>query len=79
MSTRSPNALFFPPSLPPQENNKVFDVTNGNIELEVNKVNVEDGDIGGVFVSTQFSDTDMGAKAPKKLLLKGIFYGRVSQ
>ena len=62
-----------------KENNKVFDVSTGNIELEVNKVNVEEGEIGGVFVSTQFGDTDMGAKAPKKLLLKGIFYGRISQ
>lgn len=62
-----------------QENNKIFDVTSGNIELEVNKVNVEEGEVGGVFVSTQFSDTDMGSKAPKKLLMKGIFYGRVAQ
>jgi photosystem II oxygen-evolving enhancer protein 1 len=54
-------------------------VTSGNIELEVNKVNVEEGEVGGVFVSTQFSDTDMGSKAPKKLLMKGIFYGRLAQ
>lgn len=79
---------FSPPSFPPcvssctaawQENNKIFDVTSGNIELEVNKVNVEEGEVGGVFVSTQFSDTDMGSKAPKKLLMKGIFYGRLAQ
>ncbi|TFJ80937.1 hypothetical protein NSK_007580 [Nannochloropsis salina CCMP1776] len=62
-----------------KENNKIFDVTSGNIELEVNKVNVEEGEVGGVFVSTQFSDTDMGSKAPKKLLMKGIFYGRLAQ
>lgn len=61
-----------------KENNKVFDISVGNIELEVNKVNVEEGEIGGVFVSTQFGDTDMGSKTPKKLLLKGIFYGRVT-
>merc|ERR1712061_886001 len=30
-----------------------------------------------VFVSKQPSDTDMGAKAPKTILLKGIFYGKV--
>ena len=40
-------------------------------------MNAEEGEIGGVFVSTQFSDTDMGAKAPKKVLVKGVFYGRV--
>merc|ERR1719273_686950 len=60
-----------------KENNKVFDVTQGRIEMEVNKVNAEEGEIGGVFVSTQLSDTDMGSKVPKKVLSKGIFYARV--
>lgn len=62
-----------------KENDKLFVVTNGNIELEVNKVNPDDGEVGGVFVSTQLSDTDLGAKAPKKILIKGIFYGRVAK
>lgn len=60
-----------------KENNKVFDVTQGRIEMEVNKVNANEGEIGGVFVSTQLSDTDMGSKVPKKVLSKGIFYARV--
>jgi len=59
------------------ENNKVFDVTSGRIEMEVNKVNPEEQEIGGVFVATQLSDTDMGSKIPKKILTKGIFYGRL--
>jgi len=59
------------------ENNKVFDVTKGRIEMEVNKVNAAESEIGGVFVSTQLSDTDMGSKVPKKVLTKGIFYARV--
>lgn len=59
------------------ENNKVFDVTTGRIEMEVNKVNVEEQELGGVFVATQLSDTDMGSKVPKKVLTKGIFYARV--
>jgi photosystem II oxygen-evolving enhancer protein 1 len=59
------------------ENNKVFDVTTGRIEMEVNKVNTEEQEIGGVFVATQLSDTDMGSKVPKKVLTKGIFYARV--
>ena len=41
------------------------------------QVNQELGEIGGVFVSKQPSDTDMGAKEPKTVLLKGIFYGKV--
>lgn len=60
-----------------KETNKVFDIGKGAIEMEVNKVNEELGEIGGVFVSKQPSDTDMGAKAPKTVLLKGIFYGKV--
>jgi photosystem II oxygen-evolving enhancer protein 1 len=59
------------------ENNKVFDITTGRIEMEVNKVNEEESEIGGVFVATQLSDTDMGSKIPKKVLTKGIFYAKV--
>lgn len=60
-----------------KENNKVFDVTTGKIEMEVNKVNAEEQEIGGVYVATQLSDTDMGSKVPKKVLTKGIFYAKV--
>ncbi|GMH92971.1 hypothetical protein TrVE_jg13996 [Triparma verrucosa] len=60
-----------------KENNKTFDITDGKIEFEVNKVNTEEQEIGGVFVATQLSDTDMGSKVPKKILTKGIFYARV--
>jgi len=60
-----------------KESNKVFDIGKGVIEMEVNKVNQDLGEVGGVFVAKQPSDTDMGAKAPKTILLKGIFYGKV--
>lgn len=60
-----------------KENNKTFDVTTGRIEMEVNKVNAEEQEIGGVFVATQLSDTDMGSKVPKKILTKGIFFARI--
>merc|ERR1712238_383147 len=60
-----------------RENNKTFDVGQGRIEMEVNKVNAEEGEIGGVFVSSQPGDTDMGSKVPKKILTKGIFYAKV--
>merc|ERR1719410_804409 len=59
------------------ENNKTFDITPGRIEMEVNKVNAEESEIGGVFVATQLGDTDMGSKVPKKILTKGILYARV--
>jgi photosystem II oxygen-evolving enhancer protein 1 len=60
-----------------KETNKVFDIGKGAVEMEVNKVNQPLGEVGGVFVSKQPSDTDMGARAPKTVLLKGIFYGKV--
>jgi len=59
------------------ENNKTFDVTSGRIEMEVNKVNADESEIGGVFVATQLGDTDMGSKVPKKILTKGIFYAKI--
>lgn len=61
------------------ENNKKFDVLKGDIEFAVSAVNAAEGEFGGVFVSNQPSDTDMGAKAPKNILLKGIFYGKISE
>lgn len=60
-----------------KETNKVFEVTDGAIEMAVQKIDPTSNEIGGVFVSEQLSDTDMGAKAPKKVLLKGVFYARV--
>merc|ERR1719273_583089 len=61
------------------EINKVFDVFDGTIEFAVSNVNAADGEIGGVFVSSQASDTDLGSKTPKKVLSKGIFYGRITK
>jgi len=61
------------------ENNKKFDVLPGSIEFEVQAVNKEEGEISGVFVSAQPSDTDLGGKEPKKLLLKGSFFAKVEQ
>jgi photosystem II oxygen-evolving enhancer protein 1 len=60
------------------ENNKKFDVLEGTIELKVTDVNAELGEIGGVFVHKQPSDTDLGSKAPKELLLKGNWFATVN-
>lgn len=60
-----------------KENNKKFDVLKGDIELQVSKVNAAENEFGGVFVTNQPSDTDMGSKVPKRVLLKGIFSGKI--
>jgi photosystem II oxygen-evolving enhancer protein 1 len=61
-----------------KENNKKFEVLDGNIELKVTAVNAELGEIGGVFVHKQPSDTDLGSKVPKELLLKGVWFGTIN-
>jgi len=61
------------------ENNKKFDVIKGSIEMKVTNVNQELGEIGGVFVQKQPSDTDQGTKAPKELLLKGSWFATVNK
>jgi len=60
-----------------KENNKKFEVLDGSIEFKVTNVNSELGEIGGVFVHKQPSDTDLGSKVPKELLLKGAWFATV--
>lgn len=59
------------------ENNKKFDVLSGDVEFAVTSVNNDENEFSGVFVSNQPSDTDMGGKAPKRILIKGSWYGRL--
>jgi photosystem II oxygen-evolving enhancer protein 1 len=59
-----------------EENNKRFDVLQGDIEFQVTAVNKAEGEFSGVFVSKQPGDTDMGGKTPKSLLIKGQFFAR---
>ena len=58
-----------------KEDNKVADTLEGEIQMEVTNVNAVTGEIGGVFVSEQPGDTDMGALKPRTLLLKGVRTG----
>mmetsp|Transcript_35529 Transcript_35529/g.33697 ORF Transcript_35529/g.33697 Transcript_35529/m.33697 type:complete len:303 (+) Transcript_35529:51-959(+) len=56
------------------ENNKKFDVLAGDIEFAVSNVNKEEGEFGGVFVSKQPGDTDMGGKKTKNDPFEGNFF-----
>ncbi|MEL6352328.1 MAG: photosystem II manganese-stabilizing polypeptide [Cyanobacteria bacterium J06627_28] len=60
-----------------RENVKAFDVGQGNISLQVSKVDAATGEIGGTFISEQPSDTDMGTAAADDVRLQGVFYGRI--
>ncbi len=60
-----------------RENVKAFDLGEGTIALQVEKVDSETGEIAGTFECEQPSDTDMGTAAPDDVKVQGIFYGRV--
>ncbi|MBZ8181570.1 MAG: photosystem II manganese-stabilizing polypeptide [Oscillatoria sp. PMC 1051.18] len=49
----------------------------GQISLQVAKVDRVTGEIAGTFESEQPSDTDLGADEPEQVKVRGIFYARV--
>jgi len=49
----------------------------GEISLQISKVDGRSGEVAGIFVSEQDSDTDLGAKDAVKVKIIGQFYGRV--
>ncbi len=62
-----------------KENQKNTAALEGNITFKIVQSNPETGEIGGVFKSLQPSDTDLGSKAPKEVLIEGIFYGQLDK
>lgn len=60
-----------------RENVKRTPVLDGEMSLQVSKVKSETGEIAGIFEAIQPSDTDLGAKEPLDVKIRGVFYGRV--
>lgn len=60
-----------------RQNIKKFDVGQGQISLQVNRVNQATGEISGLFESVQPSDSDFGAKESMAVKIRGHFYGRI--
>lgn len=60
-----------------QQNNKSFNVDQGNIVFQVSRVNRATGEIAGLFESQQPSDTEFGAKEAMEVKIIGQFYGRI--
>ncbi|NMF84731.1 photosystem II manganese-stabilizing polypeptide [Nodosilinea sp. P-1105] len=60
-----------------RSNIKVFDMGQGTLSLQINRVDQRTGEISGLFESIQPSDTDFGAKDPVDVKVQGIFYGRL--
>ena len=59
-------------------NVKRFDVSEGEMVMQIEVVDPETEEFAGTFVSEQVSDTDMGAADPKEVKIEGIFYGRIA-
>ncbi|MDB9526394.1 photosystem II manganese-stabilizing polypeptide [Oscillatoria sp. CS-180] len=60
-----------------RQNIKSFEMGQGQISLQINRVNRTTGEIAGIFESNQPSDTDFGAKEAMDVKIRGQFYGRV--
>lgn len=58
-------------------NVKQAEVLKGKISLQVAKVDNSTGEIAGTFESEQPSDTDLGAKEPEEVKVRGLFYARI--
>ncbi|MEM1239650.1 MAG: photosystem II manganese-stabilizing polypeptide [Cyanobacteria bacterium P01_H01_bin.26] len=62
-----------------RQNLKSFDIGQGHISLQINRVNRATGEIAGLFESQQPSDTDFGTKEAMDVKIRGQFYGRIEQ
>ncbi|GAB1540490.1 hypothetical protein NUACC21_31590 [Scytonema sp. NUACC21] len=75
------NAVALPAQSDDEElinaNVKRAEILKGKISLQVAKVDSVTGEIGGTFESEQPSDTDLGAKEPEEVKIRGLFYARV--
>lgn len=62
-----------------KENQKRYTKGKGHISLQIEKVDQVTGEFAGTFESEQPSDTDLGAKEPEDVKVRGIFYGRLEE
>ena len=80
LATGYDNAVALPATADKEDyaNVKQTPIGKGSISLQVTKVDKETGEIAGVFDSEQPSDTDLGAKEPVDVKIRGIFYARLT-
>ncbi len=62
-----------------RENQKRYELSKGNISLQIEKVDGVTGEFAGTFESEQPSDTDLGTRDPQDVKVRGIFYGRLEK
>ena len=80
LATGYDNAVALPATADKEDyaNVKKTPIGKGSISLQVTKVDKETGEISGVFESEQPSDTDLGAKEPVDVKIRGVFYARLT-
>lgn len=81
LSTGYDNAVALPAGADRDDyiraNLKQVDTLNGEISLQITKIDGETGEVSGVFESEQPSNTDLGAEDPQEVKIRGIFYARL--
>lgn len=60
-----------------RSNVKQAETRNGEMSLQITKVDGDTGEIAGVFESEQPSSTDLGAEDPEEVKIRGVFYARL--
>ena len=75
MAVRLPQTWLYPSEGFPKQKSVSSACAFSTAVSDLLQVNQELGEIGGVFVSKQPSDTDMGAKAPRRVLFASQLWG----
>ncbi len=61
-----------------EKSTKDDSTSKGKMSLQISKINSITGEIAGTFESEQNSGTDLGAIEAKEVIIRGVFYGKVS-
>lgn len=81
LTTGYDNAVALPAGADKTEYNrnniKSADSYEGEISLQITKIDQDTGEFSGVFESEQPSSTDLGAEDPEEVKIQGVFYGRL--
>lgn len=60
-------------------NVKRVGLRQGEVSFRVERIDPDSGEIAGTFESLQPSDTDLGARDPEEVKIRGVFYARLNE
>jgi photosystem II oxygen-evolving enhancer protein 1 len=61
-----------------EKSTKDDSTSKGKMSLQISKIDSVTGEIAGTFETEQNSGTDLGAIEAKEVIIRGVFYGKVS-